>query len=91
MAVTGRSADESAYVRLQTVQVVDTGAWNARFERGLLRVSTIIRLVIGFSARTGEGGRMLFEVPRCRSCRSNVRRLRGRTRCGSAASMLELS
>lgn len=63
MAVTGWIIDKSAYVRMQMEQVVDADEWNARIERGLVRVSTITRLEIGFSARTGEGGRMIFEVP----------------------------
>ena len=63
MAVTGWLIDKSAYVRMQLGQVVDSEDWNARIERGLVRLSTITRLEIGFSARTGEGGRMVFEVP----------------------------
>ena len=63
MAVTGWLIDKSAYARMQMGQVVDSDDWNARIERGLVRLSTITRLEIGFSARTGEGGRMVFEVP----------------------------
>ena len=63
MAVTGWLIDKSAYVRMQLGQVVDSDDWNARIERGLVRLSTITRLEIGYSARTGEGGRMIFEVP----------------------------
>ncbi|HLR97371.1 MAG TPA: PIN domain nuclease [Jiangellaceae bacterium] len=63
MAVTGWLIDKSAYVRMQMGQVVDSDDWNARIERGLVRLSTITRLEIGYSARTGEGGRMIFEVP----------------------------
>jgi len=63
MAVTGWLIDKSAYVRMQMGQVVDSDDWNARIERGLVRLSTITRLEIGYSARTGEGGQMIFEVP----------------------------
>jgi|SRR5690625_1905994 len=63
MAVTGWLIDKSAYARMQMGQVVDSDDWNPRIERGLVRLSTITRLEIGFSARTGEGGRMVFEVP----------------------------
>ena len=58
MAVTGWLIDKSAYVRMQMGQVVDSDDWNARIERGLVRLSTITRLEIGYSARTGEGGRI---------------------------------
>lgn len=63
MAVTGWLIDKSAYVRMQMGQAADVDEWSARIERGLVRVSTITRLEIGFSARTGEGGRMIFDVP----------------------------
>lgn len=63
MAVTGWLIDKSAYVRMQMGQVVAAEDWNARIERGLVRISTITRLEVGFSARTGESGRMVFEVP----------------------------
>lgn len=63
MAVTGWLIDKSAYVRMQMGQVADADEWNARIERGLVRLSTITRLEIGFAARTGESGRMIFEVP----------------------------
>src|SRR5699024_6737681 len=63
MAVTSWLIDKSAYVRLQSGQAVDAEQWNTRIERGLVRVSTITRLEIGFSVRTGQDGRMIFEVP----------------------------
>jgi len=43
--------------------VEDSDTWNARIERGLVRLSTTTRLEIGYSARTGEGGRLVLEVP----------------------------
>lgn len=61
--MTGWLIDKSAYVRMQLGQVVAAEEWNTRIERGLVRVATITRLEIGFSARTGEGGRMIFAVP----------------------------
>lgn len=61
--MTGWLIDKSAYVRMQMGHVSDAEVWNARIERGLVRISTITRLEIGFSARTGEGGRMVFEMP----------------------------
>ncbi len=63
MAVTGWLIDKSAYVRMHLGQGVDADEWNARIERGLVRVSTITRLEIGFSVRTGVDGRMIFELP----------------------------
>ena len=63
MAVTGWLIDKSAYIRMQMTQAADADAWNARIERGLVRISTITRLEIGFSAQTGQGGRMIFQVP----------------------------
>jgi predicted nucleic acid-binding protein len=43
--------DKSALVRLGGA--VDGQMWAERIERGLVRVSTVTRLEIGFSARTG--------------------------------------
>lgn len=63
MAVTGWLIDKSAYLRMQMGQAAEANQWNARIERGLVRVSTITRLEIGFSARTGERGRMIFGLP----------------------------
>lgn len=63
MAVAGWLIDKSAFVRMQMGQAAHADEWNARIERGLVRLSTITRLEIGFSVRTGEGGRMIFEVP----------------------------
>ena len=37
--------------------------WNARIERGLVRLSTVTRLELGFSSRSGEGGRQAFGLP----------------------------
>ncbi|MCY9786304.1 PIN domain nuclease [Nocardiopsis sp. EMB25] len=43
--------DKSALVRLGTSP--DAREWAARIERGLVRISTVTRLEVGFSARSG--------------------------------------
>lgn len=55
--------DKSAYVRMQLGQASDSDKWDSRIEHGLVRVSTITRLEIGFAARTGDDGRMILAVP----------------------------
>ena len=52
MAVTDWLIDSSALVRLG--DAVDGQTWAERIERGLVRVSTVTRLEIGYSARTGD-------------------------------------
>ncbi len=44
--------DKSALVRLGMSP--DAATWAARIERGLVRISTITRLEVGFSARSGS-------------------------------------
>ncbi len=63
MAVTSWLVDKSAYVRMQAGQAAAIAEWNSRIERGLLRLSTITRLELGFSARSGEAGREAFGLP----------------------------
>ncbi|MFG1921513.1 PIN domain nuclease [Cryptosporangium sp. NPDC048952] len=63
MAVTSWLIDKSAYVRLQRGQTADREEWSSRISRGLVRLSTITRLELGFSARSGEAGRGQFTVP----------------------------
>lgn len=63
MAVTNWLIDKSAYVRLQLGQAADREEWSSRISRGLVRLSTITRLELGFSARSGEAGRGQFAVP----------------------------
>ncbi|MBL5975024.1 MAG: PIN domain nuclease [Candidatus Leucobacter sulfamidivorax] len=63
MAVDAWLIDKSAYVRMQLGQVADQDRWNARIQRGLVRLSAITRLEIGYSARTGDAGRAAFELP----------------------------
>ncbi|MBB4747087.1 PIN domain nuclease [Actinoplanes lobatus] len=55
--------DKSAYVRLQTGQVANRDDWSTRIGRGLVRLSTITRLELGYSARSGEAGRQQFARP----------------------------
>lgn len=51
--------DKSALVRL--AESPDAEAWASRIERGLVRIATVTRLEVGYSARTGAdlraGGR----------------------------------
>lgn len=63
MALTSWLVDKSAYVRLQLGQVPDRDEWNVRISRGLVRLSTITRLELGYSARSGEAGRRQFASP----------------------------
>ncbi len=52
MAFTSWLIDKSALVRL--AQSDQAAEWASRIERGLVRISTVTRLEIGFSARTGN-------------------------------------
>ncbi|GAA1092814.1 PIN domain nuclease [Tsukamurella spumae] len=63
MAVTEWLIDKSAYVRLQQGVAADRDTWNRRIERGLVRLSPITRLELGFSVRSGELGREAFATP----------------------------
>jgi predicted nucleic acid-binding protein len=63
VAVTTWLIDKSAYVRLQLGQVPDRDQWSERIGRGLVRLSTITRLELGYSARSGEAGRQQFAIP----------------------------
>ncbi|MDG4802746.1 PIN domain nuclease [Micromonospora sp. WMMD980] len=63
MAVTSWLIDKSAYVRLQLGQTTNRDEWSARISRGLVRLSTITRLELGYSARSGEAGRRQFAAP----------------------------
>lgn len=47
--------DKSAYTRLSSSP--DAPAWVGRIERGLVRISTVTRLQIGHSFRTGQQAR----------------------------------
>ncbi|MGH3155149.1 MAG: PIN domain nuclease [Streptosporangiaceae bacterium] len=51
MAVTDWLIDKSALVRLAGSP--DAAEWAARIERGLVRITTVTRLEVGYSARSG--------------------------------------
>lgn len=53
--------DKSALVRL--AMSVDAEMWSNRVERGLVRMSNLTRLEVGYSARTGEAARREFREP----------------------------
>lgn len=55
--------DKSAYVGLQLGQAANRDEWSARVSRGLVRLSTITRLELGYSARSGDAGRRQFALP----------------------------
>jgi predicted nucleic acid-binding protein len=63
MAVTSWIIDKSAYVRLQLGQATDRDQWSTRIGRGLVRLSAITRLELGYSARSGPAGREQFALP----------------------------
>ena len=63
MAVTIWLIDKSAYVRLQLGQAPNREKWNTRISRGLVRLSTITRLELGYSARSGDAGLRQFALP----------------------------
>lgn len=52
MAVTPWLIDKSAYARLNESPAAET--WLTRISRGLVHISTVTRLEIGFSFRTGR-------------------------------------
>lgn len=54
--------DKSAYMRMQAGQA-HIDQWNARIERGLVRLSTVTRLELGSSARSRRAGREAFGLP----------------------------
>ncbi len=53
--------DKSALVRLAASP--DAAQWAARIERGLVRITTVTRLEIGYSARSGEELRAALRRP----------------------------
>jgi len=53
--------DKSALVRLSTA--VGADEWASRIERGLVRISTVTRLEVGYSARTAADHRLLLGEP----------------------------
>jgi hypothetical protein len=61
VAVTSWLIDKSAYARL--VHSPDAEAWLTRIDRGLVHISTVTRLEIGFSFRSGEQARRETSSP----------------------------
>ncbi len=61
MAVTDWLIDKSALVRLGASR--DAQLWAERIERGLVRITSITRLEVGYSARSGEDARRTFAQP----------------------------
>ena len=61
MAVTDWLIDKSALVRL--ADSPDAETWANRIERDLVRISTVTRLEVGYSARTAAQARSLFRTP----------------------------
>lgn len=53
--------DKSALVRLTAA--IDAAEWASRIERGLVRISTVTRLEVGYSARTAADHRTLLTEP----------------------------
>jgi predicted nucleic acid-binding protein len=51
--VTSWLIDKSALVRLASC--ADADEWAGRMERGLVRIATVTRLEVGYSAKTGRG------------------------------------
>jgi predicted nucleic acid-binding protein len=56
--VTDWLIDKSALVRLG--ESADAQVWAERVERGLVRITTVTRLEVGFSARSGRDARRAF-------------------------------
>ena len=50
--------DKSALVRL--ADSADAAGWSSRIERGLVHISTVTRLEVGYSARAGDVARREF-------------------------------
>ena len=61
MAVTDWLIDKSALVGLARSR--DATEWAARIERGLVRIATVTRLEVGYSARSGADLRAGFQRP----------------------------
>jgi len=61
VAVTEWLIDKSALVRL--ADSPDAEEWAARIERGLVRITGITRLEVGYSARTAAQARSVFRRP----------------------------
>jgi predicted nucleic acid-binding protein len=61
VAVTDWLIDKSALVRLSASP--DAAEWAGRIERGLVRITTVTRLEVGYSARSGDDLRAGLQQP----------------------------
>jgi predicted nucleic acid-binding protein len=61
MAVTTWLIDKSALIRLGVSP--DAAQWASRIEHGLVRITTVTRLEVGYSARSGADLRAGFRQP----------------------------
>ncbi len=61
MAVIEWLIDKSALVRL--ADSPESAEWADRIERGLVRITTVTRLEIGYSARSDADARSMFTTP----------------------------
>jgi predicted nucleic acid-binding protein len=61
VAVTGWLIDRSAYTRL--ANCADAQSWAERIEGGLVRITTVTRLEVGYSFRTGHQARAEWGAP----------------------------
>jgi predicted nucleic acid-binding protein len=61
VAVTDWLIDKSALVRLSASP--DAAEWARRIERGLVRITTVTRLEVGYSARSGDDLRAGLQQP----------------------------
>jgi predicted nucleic acid-binding protein len=61
VAVTDWLIEQSALVRLAASP--DAAQWAARIERGVVRITTVTRLEVGYSARSGEDLRAGLQHP----------------------------
>jgi predicted nucleic acid-binding protein len=61
VAVTDWLIDKSALVRLGDSP--DAEEWASRIERGMVRITTVTRLEVGYSARTAAQARSVFNTP----------------------------
>lgn len=61
MAVTDWLIDKSALVRIGDSP--DAQEWADRIERGLVRITTVTRLEVGYSARSGDDAQTAFTTP----------------------------
>lgn len=59
--MTGWLIDKSALVRLG--ESPDAADWAKRIQRGLVRITTVTKLEVGYSARSGQDARSMFTRP----------------------------